>query len=54
MEKETLIHPQQLHKTLNLSSKNIEKNKSIKFISYSNKLKPEIQKIYDNIGVCNV
>ena len=28
-------------KTINLSSKNIEKNKSIKFISYSNKLKPE-------------
>ena len=38
-------------KTINLSSKNIEKNKSIKFISYSNKLKPEIQKIYDDIGV---
>ena len=38
-------------KTINLNSKNIEKNKSIKFISYSNKLKPEIQKIYDNIGV---
>ena len=38
-------------KTINLSSKNIEKNKSIKFISYSNKLKPEIQKIYDEIGV---
>ena len=38
-------------KTINLSSKIIEKNKLIKFISYSNKLKPEIQKIYDDIGV---
>lgn len=38
-------------KTINLSNKNIEKNKSIKFISYSNNLKPEIQKIYDDIGV---
>ena len=38
-------------KTINLSNKKIEKNKSIKFISYSNKLKPEIQKIYDDIGV---
>jgi 3'(2'), 5'-bisphosphate nucleotidase len=38
-------------KTINLSNKNIKKNKSIKFISYSNKLKPEIQKIYDDIGV---
>jgi len=38
-------------KTINLSSKNIEKNKSIKFISYSNKIKPEIQKIYQDIGV---
>ena len=36
---------------INLSSK-INKNKRpIKFISYSNKIKPEIQKIYQNIGV---
>ena len=38
-------------KTINLSTKNIEKNRPIKFISYSNKLKPEIQKIYNDIGV---
>jgi len=38
-------------KTINLSTKSIEKNRPIKFISYSNKLKPEIQKIYQNIGV---
>ena len=38
-------------KTINLSTKNIEKNRPIKFISYSNKLKPEIQKIYGDIGV---
>ena len=38
-------------KTINLSTKNIEKNRPIKFISYSNKLKPEIQKIYQDIGV---
>ena len=38
-------------KTINLSTKSIEKNRPIKFISYSNKLKPEIQKIYDDIGV---
>ena len=32
--------------------KNIVKNKRpIKFISYSNKIKPEIQKIYQDIGV---
>ena len=39
------------NKTINLSNKNIKKNKRIKFISYSNKIKPEIQKIYQNIGV---
>ena len=38
-------------KTINLSTKSIEKNRPIKFISYSNKLKPEIQKIYKDIGV---
>ena len=38
-------------KTINLSSKNIENNKPIRFISYSDKIKPEIQKIYNDIGV---
>ena len=38
-------------KTINLSSKNIENNRPIKFISYSSKIKPEIQKIYQDIGV---
>ena len=38
-------------KTTNLSSKSIKNNKQIKFISYSNKIKPEIQKIYQDIGV---
>ncbi|MDB9717438.1 3'(2'),5'-bisphosphate nucleotidase CysQ [Candidatus Pelagibacter sp.] len=38
-------------KTINLSNKSIEKNRPIKFISYSNKQKPEIQKIYNDIGV---
>ena len=38
-------------KTINLSNKSIEKNRPIKFISYSNKIKPEIQKIYQDIGV---
>ena len=38
-------------KIINLSSKNVENNKPIKFISYSNKIKPEIQKIYNDIGV---
>ncbi|MBD1138962.1 3'(2'),5'-bisphosphate nucleotidase CysQ [Pelagibacterales bacterium SAG-MED46] len=38
-------------KTINLSSKNVENNRPIKFISYSNKIKPEIQKIYQDIGV---
>jgi len=37
--------------TINLSNKNIKNNRSIKFISYSNKIKPEIQKIYKEIGV---
>ena len=39
------------NKTINLSNKSIKKSKRIKFISYSNKIKPEIQKIYQNIGV---
>ena len=38
-------------KTTNLSNKSIENNRPIKFISYSNKIKPEIQKIYQDIGV---
>jgi 3'(2'), 5'-bisphosphate nucleotidase len=38
-------------KTINLSSKNTENNGPIKFVSYSNKIKPEIQKIFENIGV---
>ena len=37
-------------KTINLSEKNII-SRPIKFISYSNKIKPEIQKIYQEIGV---
>jgi len=37
--------------TINLSNKIIKNNKSITFISYSNKIKPEIQKIYQDIGV---
>jgi len=39
------------NKTTNLSSKKIEKNKPIKFVSYSDKIKPEIQKIYQDLGV---
>ncbi|WP_415300810.1 3'(2'),5'-bisphosphate nucleotidase CysQ family protein [Candidatus Pelagibacter sp. Uisw_134_02] len=38
-------------KTINLSNKNLKKNRPIKFISYSNKIKPEIQKIYQDLGV---
>jgi len=38
-------------KIINLSSKIIVNNRPIKFISYSNKIKPEIQKIYEDIGV---
>ncbi len=37
--------------TINLSSKINKNDRPIKFISYSNKIKPEIQKIYKNIGV---
>ena len=36
---------------INLNNKIIENKKPIKFISYSNKIKPEIQKIYQDIGV---
>ena len=38
-------------KTINLSNKPDKKFENIKFISYSNKIKPEIQKIYDDLGV---
>jgi 3'(2'), 5'-bisphosphate nucleotidase len=38
-------------KTINLSDKTIKNNQSLKFISYSNKIKPEIQNIYKNLGV---
>ncbi len=38
-------------KIVNLSNKNVENNRPIKFISYSNKIKPQIQKIYQEIGV---
>jgi len=37
--------------TINLRNKVMEINRPIKFISYSNKIKPEIQKIYQDIGV---
>ena len=36
---------------VNLNEKSTKKNKPIKFISYSNKIKPEIQKIYQSLGV---
>jgi 3'(2'), 5'-bisphosphate nucleotidase len=38
-------------KTINLSNKDVAKDKPIKFISYSSKIKPEINKIYKDIGV---
>ena len=38
-------------KTINLSNKPFSKSENIKFISYSNKIKPEIKKIYDELGV---
>mgnify|MGYP001292734944 CR=1 FL=1 len=38
-------------KILNLSNSIIKNKGPIKFISYSNKIKPEIQKIYDELGV---
>ena len=36
---------------VNLNEKSTKNNKPIKFISYSNKIKPEIQKIYKDLGV---
>ena len=38
-------------KTINLNNKPAKKTDNLKFISYSNKIKPEIQKIYDDLGV---
>ncbi len=38
-------------KTKNISNTISKKKKNLKFISYSNKVKPEIQKIYDDLGV---
>ena len=38
-------------KTLNLSNSIKKNNGPIKFVSYSNKIKPEIQKIYNELGV---
>ena len=37
--------------TKNLCNKPARKSKNLKFISYSSKIKPEIQKIYDDLGV---
>ena len=37
--------------TTNLSNIPSRKSENLKFISYSNKTKPEIQKIYDELGV---
>ena len=38
-------------KTLNLSELKCKRTEPLNFISYSNKIKPEIQKIYDELGV---
>ena len=38
-------------KTINLSNLPVNKSQNLKFISYSTKIKPEIQKIYDQLGV---
>ena len=35
----------------NLNDKEIKNNQPLRFISYSNKIKPEIQKIYQDLGV---
>ena len=37
--------------TIKLGNHNVNNERPIKFISYSNKIKPEIQKIYHEIGV---
>ena len=36
---------------INLNNQPYKKSKNLKFISYSTKIKPEIQKIYDDLGV---
>ena len=38
-------------KKINLSNKTTKKSKNLKFISYSTKIKPEIQNIYNDLGV---
>ena len=38
-------------KKINLSNLPLKKTKNLKFISYSNKTKPEIKKIYEKLGV---
>ncbi len=38
-------------KIIDLSDSISKKDRNLKFISYSNKIKPEIQKIYDELGV---
>ena len=38
-------------KKINLSDLPAKKTENLKFISYSTKIKPEIQKIYDDLGV---
>ena len=37
--------------TKNLNDKEVKNNQPLRFISYSNKIKPEIQKIYQDLGV---
>ena len=39
------------NKTINLSELPSKRTETLNFISYSNKIKPEIQKIYDELGV---
>ena len=39
------------NKTINLSELPYKRTEPLNFISYSNKIKPEIQKIYDELGV---
>ena len=39
------------NETINLSELSSKRTKPLNFISYSNKIKPEIQKIYDELGV---
>ena len=40
-----------IQKKINKLNKKDNITKPVKFISYSNKIKPEIQKIYQDIGV---